>query len=97
MSNTEGCNILQKTFSSFNDINEVCSIFDYVCEYDTFVQEKEYKMNDYYERVLREDFANMKNFINEFVICESIIRPILADVARSNDLPLFSHTKLEYN
>ncbi len=86
-----------KTYSSFADINEVCETFDYMYEYDTFIQEKEYKMAEVTEANIRYDFANLKNFVNEFVICESILRPILSDVARTNDLPLFSHIKLEYD
>ncbi len=86
-----------RTYSSYEDINEVCKIFDYMYEYDSFVQEKEYKMAEVTEANIREDFANMKNFINEIVICEAILRPILADVARKNNLPLFSHCKLEYD
>jgi len=86
-----------KTFSSYKDINKVCAKFGYICEYDCFVQEKEYKMAEIIEANIREDFTEMKNFINEIVICEAILRPILADVARKNKLPLFSHCKLEYN
>jgi len=87
----------QKTFSSFKEIDEVCDVFGYIYQYDEFIKEKEYKMADIIEANIREDFKNMRNFINEFVICESIIRPILVDVARKNNLPLFSHCKLEYD
>ncbi len=87
----------QKTFSSFKEIDEVCDIFGYMYECDTFVQEKEYKMADNIESNIREDFAEMKNFANEIAICECIIRPILADVARANKLPLFSHPKFDYD
>ncbi len=86
-----------RTYSSYESIEEVCDIFGYICEYDEFIQEKKYILNDYFEKKLRIDFANMKNFVNEFVICESIIRPILSDLSIANDLPLFSHTKLEYD
>ncbi len=86
-----------KTFSSFDEIEEVCDIFGYTVQPGYFIQEKEYVLNEYFEKTLRADFFDMKNFVNEFTICESIIRPILADVARNNDLPLFSHIKLEYD
>ncbi len=87
----------QKTFSSFNEIDEVCDIFGYIYENDSFIQEKEYKMAENIESNLREDFTHLKNFINEIAICECIIRPILADVARANKLPLFSHPKFDYD
>ncbi len=86
-----------KTYSSYEDINEVCFKFEYICEFDTFIQEKEYKMAENIEANIRDDFANMKSFINEIAICETIIRPIVSDVARANNLPLFSHAKFEYD
>ncbi len=86
-----------RTYSSYCDIDEVCEIFGYRYISKPFVEEKEYKMPDIIEADIREDFADLKNFINEFVICESIIRPIIANVARKNKLPLFSHCKLEYD
>jgi len=39
-----------RTYSSYEDINEVCKIFDYMYEYDSFVQEKEYKMGCLFRR-----------------------------------------------
>ncbi len=86
-----------RTYSSYESIEEVCDIFGYICQSGEFVQEKEYKMNEYFESVLRIDFADMKNFVNEIVICEAILRPILSNVARANDLPLFSHVRFDYN
>ena len=86
----EGNNNKQKTFSSFNDIDEVCDIFGYEYQLDSFICEKAFEINNYLKSNLLEDFADMKSFANEIALCESIIRPILADVARANKLPLFS-------
>ncbi len=86
-----------RTYSSYEDIEDVCDIFGYICQPGEFIQEKEYKMNAYFEKELREDFVDMKNFVNEFVICESILRPILSTVSKANNLPLWSHIKFEYD
>ncbi len=86
-----------KNFSSFTDLDDVCDIFGYEYQYEPFVEEKKYIMNDYFKQSLLEDFGDLRNFVNEFVICETLIRPILSDIARVNKLPLWSHVKLEYD
>ncbi len=89
--------IKEKTFSSFESIQEVCRIFDYDYEMKPFIEEKFFKINEYLESSLREEFNDDKNMVNEFVICEALLRPILSAVARENKIPLWSHIKFEYD
>ncbi len=86
-----------RTYSSYEDIDEVCEIFDYIYTCNRFVEEKEFILNEHVNMTLRDDFGDLRNFVNEFVICECFIRPILAEVARENEILLWSHIKFEYN
>ncbi len=90
-------NLQQKTFSSFNTIDEVCELLGYEYEKIDFVEEKHFELNDFFKKNLIEDFSNSRNFTSEIVICESLIKPIISIVSKVNNLPLWSHIKFEYD
>ncbi len=82
-------------YTDFKNISQVCETFD--CDYEQiqFVQEKEIKINDFYLEIIKKNFNNPSSFINEYVICERIISPIINFVGDENNLPSWSH--VEFN
>ncbi len=86
---------IKRSFGSFKNISEVCEVFGYEFEDDFFLKTKSFKEDDYFRTHLLKEFKNGRNFLNEYAICESIIRPIIAEVANENNLPFWSHENIE--
>ncbi len=91
----EKTKIIKKSFSSFKNITEVCETFECEFEKKEFVIAKKIELSKTFKDDLLEEFKEEKNFLNEYSICEAIIRPILAKIARKNNLPFWSHVKFE--
>ncbi len=83
-----------RNFTSFKKRGEVLREFNLKFEEKGFVKEKTYTNNDFKKRILKK-FKKRGVFNSEYSICEAIIYPILAEVSEDNDLPIWSHFKLE--
>ncbi len=82
------------SYTSFKDIDEVCDKFDCYVKQELFIKKKEFKINDFFEKKLKDNYGILGVFVNEISICERIISPILELVACENNLPLWSHCPL---
>ncbi len=83
------------TFGSFENLSSVCEFFQCKINKKKFVKQNEFKIDEYFYNNMLEEFNDDKNFGNEYAICESIIRPILAKVSKKSNLPFWSHYKFE--
>lgn len=80
------------SYGNFKSVSEVARKFDIEVVDDSFVEQKEIKVSEIYFSDLKERLGTSINFINEFTICETIIRPILDIVAADYDnLDVWSH------
>jgi hypothetical protein len=84
------------SYGNFKSISEVARKFNIEVVDNSFLQQKEIKIAEIYFSNLTKTLSNSINFINEFTICETIIRPILDIVAADYDnLDIWSH--VSYN
>ncbi len=82
-------------YTDFKNISQVCETFD--CDYEKkqFVEEKEIEVNDVLLNIITKNLKSNSSFINEYVICEDIIKPIIRIVADENRLPIWSHVPFD--
>ncbi len=83
------------SYKDFKDISDVCEAFD--CDYEKkkFVKEKEIRLNEYLIETIKENLKDNSCFINEYVICEDIIKPIIKPIAKAANLPIWSHVQFD--
>ncbi len=79
------------SYTSFEDISDVCEQFECKLIIQSFVKEKKLELNEYLLNKILKHLIDPANFSNETVICERIISPILLEIAEENELPLWSH------
>ncbi len=79
------------SYTSFEDISDVCEQFECKLIIQSFVKEKKIELNEYLLNKILKHLIDPANFSNETVICERIISPILLEIAEENELPLWSH------
>ena len=84
------------SYSHFKSVPEVARQFNIEVIDNPFIEQKEIKVSEIYFSDLKKRLSTSINFINEFTICETIIRPILDIVAANYDnLDIWSH--VSYN
>lgn len=80
------------SYGNFKSVSEVARKFNIEVVDNLFIDQKEIKVPEIYFSDLQKRLATSINFINEFTICETIIRPILDLVAANYDnLDIWSH------
>ena len=80
----------KKSFKSFKDISDVCESFDLEYEKKDYINSKKITLNSYFIDKLNEFFEYEGSFSSEAAICERIIFPILYEIAREYNLPVWS-------
>jgi len=84
------------SYGNFKSISEVARKFNIEVVDNDFIEQKAIKVSEIYFSDLQKRLGTSINFINEFTICETIIRPILEIVAADYDnLYIWSH--VSYN
>ncbi len=84
------------SYGNFKSVSEVARKFNIEVVDNAFIELKEIKVSEIYFSDLEKKLGTSLNFINEFTICETIIRPILDIVAAGYDnLDIWSH--VSYN
>ncbi len=78
-------------FTSFKTITDVCVKFDYDIEYKSFILQKEIKIDEVLINYIKNNFHQGSSYLNEYVICERLISPIIGMIADANNLPIWSH------
>ncbi len=78
-------------FASFKTITDVCVKFDCDAEYENFISQKEIKIDQVLMNYIKSNFHKRSSYLNEYVICERLISPIIEMIADANDLPVWSH------
>ncbi len=81
-------------FTDFKTLTAVCRKFNYDVEYINFVKETDFLIDNFFLDYIKENLKDKSSFLNEYVICEDIIKPIIKVVARKNKLPIWSHIPL---
>ncbi len=84
------------SYGHFKSVSEVARKFNIEVVDNSFIEQKEIKVSEIYFSDLKKRLGTSINFINEFTICEEIIRPILDIIAANYDnLDVWSH--VSYN
>lgn len=84
------------SYGNFKSVSEVARKFNIKVVDNYFIEQKEIKVSEIYFSNLKKRLSKSINFINEFTICEEIIRPILDIIAENHDnLDIWSH--VSYN
>ncbi len=78
-------------FANFKTISHVAYKFDCEIEYKSFISQKEIKIDEVLMNYIKSNFHEGSSYINEYVICERLISPIIGMVANANNLPVWSH------
>ncbi len=79
-------------FANFKNLSSVCVKFDCDMEYQSFIKEKKIEVHQVLLDFIKDNLFNNASYINEYVICENIIKPIITIPAKENNLPIWSHT-----
>ena len=81
------------SYGKFKSVEEVATKFDIeVADRTTFIGEQEIEVLDVFLSMLTKNLKEGINYINEFAVCDAIIRPILGIVAENYNLKIWSHT-----
>ncbi len=80
----------RKSFKSFKDISDVCVKLNLKYQKGNFIEEKIFKPNKYFLETLMEFYDTNASFSSETAICERIIFPIVYQLAKINNLPVWS-------
>ncbi|MEN8216190.1 MAG: hypothetical protein ABFS56_07400 [Pseudomonadota bacterium] len=84
------------SYGNFKSVSEVARKFNLKVVDNYFIEQKEIKVSEIYFSDLKNRLRTSINFINEFTICEEIIRPILDIIAANHtNLDIWSH--VSYN
>jgi hypothetical protein len=83
-------------YGTFKSVEEVAKKFDIeVSDKVTFIDEKAIKVLEVLLSMIEKNLKNDTNYVSEFAICETIIRPILDIVVENYPLRVWSH--ISYN
>lgn len=83
-------------YGTFNSIAEVAKKFDIeVADKNNFLKEKELTTPDFLFSMIQKNLKDKTNYISEYAICETLIRPILDAVATNYAVKVWSH--IPYN
>jgi len=82
-------------YGKFLTYEEVATKFNIRLVELSFLQERGILIKEDIFNFIKENLELRRNYINEYIICESIIFPILSIVSKHNNLPLWSHTRFD--
>ncbi|MCK5522148.1 MAG: hypothetical protein KAI83_03350 [Thiomargarita sp.] len=83
-------------YGKFKSVEEVATKFDIeVADRTAFISEKKREILDVFLSMITKNLKDDTSYINEFAVCDAIIRPILGIVAENYNLKVWSH--LSYN
>ncbi len=82
-------------YTDFKNISDVCVQFECDVEKLSFIEEKKIDVNEVLLDYIKENLNDSSSFLNEYVICEDIIKPIIKIVAKENNLPIWSHVPFD--
>ena len=83
------------SYVDFKNISDVCEEFDFDYEKKEFISEEKVELNKALVDMIEENLKDNMSFLNEYVICEEVIKPIINIVAKKHDLPVWSHVPFE--
>ncbi len=78
-------------YKKYKNLSDVCKVFEFTIEKKNFVKEKNIKVNKYFMTDMTERYLSNKNFCSEGSICERIISPIIYEIAKESNIPIWSH------
>jgi hypothetical protein len=79
-------------YGTFNSVAEVATIFDIeVADATAFVKTKKLEISEILFSIIEDNLRDKINYISEYAICETIIRPILDIVVKNYPLKIWSH------
>lgn len=82
-------------YGKFLTYEEVATKFNIKLIELSFLQEREILIKEDIFNFIKENLRARRNYINEYIICESIIFPILSVVSKHHNLPLWSHMRFD--
>jgi len=83
-------------YGTFNSVAEVATKFDIeVADETTFLDTKKLEISDILFSIVENNLRDKINYVSEYAICETIIRPILDIVVKNYPLKVWSH--VSYN
>ncbi len=82
-------------YTDFKTYSQVVDEFGLVLKHENFLNEKHFEINSYFENRLKKSFEDSARTYTEAAICESIISPILVEVAEEYNITVWSH--VEFN
>jgi hypothetical protein len=82
-------------YGTFTSYEEVATRFKIKFVEIAFLQEQEFSIQEEMFNFIQYNLQLRRYHLNEYVIGESIIFPILSVIARQNDLPLWSHIRFD--
>jgi len=78
-------------YTDFKSASQVSKAFGIKIEHKEFIQEKEFEANPYFKSMIIRNLKNSLSLINETVICEKIISPIITEIAEFHNIFIWSH------
>jgi hypothetical protein len=79
-------------YGTFKSVEEVATKFDIeVIEKAIFFQQKELSIHDRLFSMVENNLKDKTNYVSEYAICETLIRPILGVVVEDHLLKIWSH------
>jgi hypothetical protein len=79
-------------YGKFKSVEEVATKFDIeVADRTAFISEKKREILDVFLSMITKNLKDDTSYINEFAVCDAIIRPILGIVAENYNLKVWSH------
>ncbi len=83
-------------YGTFKSVEEVATKFDIeVADTTIFIGEKTLEISELLFSIIENNLRDKINYVSEYAICETIIRPILDIVAQNYPLKVWSH--IPYN
>ncbi len=82
-------------YTNYESIADVAEEFNISFSKENFLEKKEFKINEYFIEIINRNFKSDINFMSEYAICESLIAPIIKEVAYANNLEVWSHIQFD--
>ncbi len=87
---------IKMAYGTFKSVEEVATKFDIeVADTTIFIGEKTLEISELLFSIIENNLRDKINYVSEYAICETIIRPILDIVAQNYPLKVWSH--IPYN
>jgi len=84
-------------YTDFKNYGQVIEKFDLIVKHKKFLEEKFFKVDPYLENRLKKSFEDSARTYTETAICESIISPMILEVADENNITVWSHVEFNVN